>query len=248
MAEARTRRGGPILLVAVALLAFAIAIAWTLADRPEPSAILQAAAYATLRIVSRLRDAGPLGVVGFLALHLMATLLAVPGSWPQMAAGFLFGPMWGAVIGSFASTACATVAFGLARTWLRGPIERRLAHDVRFRAIDAASDHGGAQLVALLRLSPVAPFSVITYLLGLTRVRLRDFVLGSWLGNLPSVLLYAWIGGTAGDLAALLEGRGDAGSGAVQVISLVLTLVASAAVARFARRAIRDALASEAPT
>ena len=59
----------------------------------------------------------------------------------------------------------------------------------------------GWKIVALLRLSPVVPFNLLNYAFGVTRVRLRDYVLASWAGMLPGMVLYVYLGSVAGDLA-----------------------------------------------
>ena len=54
-------------------------------------------------------------------------------------------------------------------------IEKRLAGNPRFAAIDRAIGAEGRKIVFLLRLSPAFPFSLLNYALGLTRVRFADY-------------------------------------------------------------------------
>lgn len=197
---------------------------------------------AILDAVDRIRDAGALGVVAFATVYLLASLLLLPASWVQGAAGFLYGPLLGIPLASLLSTVSAVGAFFLARTWLRGPVERRWASDVRFRAIDGAVEDGGARLVALLRVSPISPFNIVSYLLGATRVRPRAYALGTWAGGLFPVLLYGWIGSTLEDLAELLDGRAAAQAGHLELVGLFVTLVATLLVTRQARRVLHAAL------
>ena len=69
----------------------------------------------------------------------------------------------------------------LARRWVEGRVKR----SPRFRAIDEAVASGGFRLVLLLRLSPLVPFNLLNYMLGLTRVSTRDYILGSVIGMAP---------------------------------------------------------------
>jgi len=188
------------------------------------------------------REAGPVGWFVFGLLYLVCTLLMLPASFLQGSAGFLLGPIAGFGVASAASVCSGLVAFALGRTVLRGPVARRVARDPRFTAIDHAIGDGGTYLVALLRLSPLSPFNVFNYALGLTRVRPRDFALGTWLGSIPAIFLYSWIGSTVGSLADLATGNAS-GDTTVQVVVLVCTVIASLLVARFAQQALKRALA-----
>ena len=49
-------------------------------------------------------------------------------------------------------------------------------------------------MVFLLKLSPLCPFAIMNYALGVTQLRLRDFVLASLVGTVPGTLLYVWLG------------------------------------------------------
>ncbi len=73
----------------------------------------------------------------------------------------------------------------------------------RFAAIDEAVAREGWKIVLLTRLSPAFPFNLLNYAFGLTRVRLRDYVLASWIGMMPGTVMYVYVGSLAGDLAAI---------------------------------------------
>lgn len=191
------------------------------------------------------RGAGPVGWAAFLTVYVLATVAAVPASFLHGAAGFLLGPLTGFAFASVASTGSSCISFLLGRTALRSLVAERASRDPLFRAVDASIGEGGAYLVALLRLSPLAPFNLVSYGLGVTRVPLRQYVLGTWVGSIPPIALFAYIGSTVGDLADLLGGGAVQGL-APRVVVLVCTLVASLLVARFAQRALGRALESRA--
>ncbi len=211
------------------------------------AALLALAAAGTTQIdrmidlLDRVRDAGPAGWLAFAGVYLVATVCAAPASFLQGAAGFLLGPLWGFAAASAASVACSAVNFLLARTVLRRAVTGWMARDPSFRAVDAAIGDGGAYLVGLLRLSPLSPFNVISYALGLTRVSLPSYLLGTWVGSVPAVLLYSYIGSTVRELGDLLDGRSLSSAGP-QAVILGCTAAATVLVARFARRALSEAL------
>ena len=147
------------------------------------------------------RGLGPWGALAFGAVYVGAALAFVPGSVMTLAAGALFGVWWGSVIVSLSSITAAALAFLIARHLARGWVEGLAQRDRRFAAIDQAVREGGWKIVALLRLSPVVPFSLSNYLYGLTPVSFGPYVLASWIAMMPATVLYVSIG-AAGRAAA----------------------------------------------
>jgi uncharacterized membrane protein YdjX (TVP38/TMEM64 family) len=142
-----------------------------------------------------------------------------------------------------AATLGASLAFFVARYVARPWVERRIAANPGFAAIDRAIAAQGRRIVFLLRLSPAFPFNLLNYALGLTRVRFADALVAS-IGMLPGTLLYVYYGKLAGEVAALAAGapvaRGP-GYYAVLGLGLVATLLVTTIVARTASRALREA-------
>jgi uncharacterized membrane protein YdjX (TVP38/TMEM64 family) len=186
-------------------------------------------------------DQGVWGPVAFIAGYALATVALVPGSLLTLAAGAVFGLAAGVVYVFAGAVLGATLAFLVARYAARTAVERRISGDPRFERIDAAIARSGRKIVFLLRLSPVVPFNLLNYALGLTRVRLRDYVIAS-LGMLPGTFLYVYTGRVAGDVAALAGGAAverGAGYYAVLALGLVGTAGATIVITRIARGALR---------
>lgn len=186
---------------------------------------------------------GVWGPVVFAVGYVVATVAFVPGSLLTLAAGAIFGLLEGTLLVLGSATAGAAAAFLVSRYLARGAVERRLAGNPRFAALDRAIGDQGRRIVFLLRLSPVFPFNLLNYALGLTRVRFRDFVAAS-VGMLPGTLLYVYYGKVAGDVARLAAGAGverGAGYYAVLGLGLAATVVVTTVVTRLARRALQEA-------
>jgi uncharacterized membrane protein YdjX (TVP38/TMEM64 family) len=115
------------------------------------------------------------------------------------------------------------------------------------RGVDGAIAAEGFKVVLLQRISPLVPWNALNYGLSLTGVRLRDYVLGSWLGMLPGTLLYVAAGASARSLAAALAGAGDR-PGPWLALLLAAGLAATAAAVALVARAARRALASRSVT
>jgi uncharacterized membrane protein YdjX (TVP38/TMEM64 family) len=186
---------------------------------------------------------GVWGPLVFAVGYAAAVVAFVPGSLLTLAAGAVFGLASGTVIVFVSATVGAILAFLVSRYFARTAIERRIDDNPRFSAIDRAVGEQGRKIVFLLRLSPVFPFNLLNYALGLTQVRLVDYSLAS-IGMLPGTILYVYYGKVAGDVAALAGGAApDKGPAdyAVLVLGLVATILVTALVTRIARRALKQA-------
>jgi uncharacterized membrane protein YdjX (TVP38/TMEM64 family) len=226
-------RGVPSLILAlVGLIALLIAGRWLASLIP--------------RFAVYVESLGPWGPIMFIIGYVLATVALVPGSLLTLAAGALFGLTKGTAIAFLSASLGASAAFLVARYIARGEVERRLAGDQRFVAIDRAISRQGRTIVLLLRLSPIFPFNLLNYALGLTQVRFLDFLIAS-IGMLPGTLLYVYYGSVAGDVARLAAGiplQPSAGSYAVLAIGLLATVTVTVLVTRTARRALHEAIGS----
>jgi uncharacterized membrane protein YdjX (TVP38/TMEM64 family) len=178
----------------------------------------------------------------FVLGYAVATVAFVPGSLLTMAAGAVFGLLTGAGYVLLGALLGSAAAFLIARYVARGPIERRIARTPRFAALDRAVGREGFKIVLLLRLSPLFPYNLLNYALGLTRVRFVDYVVAS-LGMLPGIFLYVYIGRVVGDVAALSAGADverPAGYYVLLIAGLIATVLVTWFVTRLAREALRE--------
>ena len=185
---------------------------------------------------------GRWGPWAFVLGYAAATVAFVPGSLLTMAAGAVFGLLAGAfyvLLGAFLGSAAA---FLIARYAARSPVERRISRMPRFEAIDRAVGREGRKIVLLLRLSPIFPYNLLNYALGLTRVSFVDYLIAS-LGMIPGIFLYVYIGRVVGDVAALAAEAGaqrPPGYYVLLVAGLAATVLVTWYVTRLARRALRE--------
>jgi uncharacterized membrane protein YdjX (TVP38/TMEM64 family) len=130
----------------------------------------------------------------FCVASVIAGLLLLPIWIFAIAAGALFGFGWGLAVAMSSAIVSALAAFLLARYVLRRALERVARRSAAFRAMDAAVAEEGWKVVALLRVSPVMPSGLKSYFLGLTRVRLADYLTASLAGMFPAMLLKVYVG------------------------------------------------------
>ncbi|MEO5824638.1 MAG: TVP38/TMEM64 family protein [Gemmatimonadales bacterium] len=191
-------------------------------------------------VIAGIQGLGRLGPLVFVMAYVAAAILMVPGSLLTLAAGAVFGVVAGSIYVFVGAVLGATAAFLVARYVARGPLERRFADSARFQALDAALGADGRKVVFLIRLSPVFPFTLLNYLLGLTSIRLVDFVVAS-VGMIPGTIAYTYAGKVVGDLGQLAAGGAPVRTPAyygLLAVGFVATIVVTVVVTRIAKRAL----------
>jgi phospholipase D1/2 len=135
-----------------------------------------------------------LGVVIFIPFTAM--MLAVSLSYPPVEAWVL--SLAGAMI-------AAIVTYGLGRYWawsksrtLSRPWIRNLSEEI---------GKGGVWAITLVRLTPVAPFAAVGLVAGGLRLRLLDYLLGTFLGLLPGSFALIWV--SSGAVRWIVAGKGE---------------------------------------
>lgn len=185
---------------------------------------------------------GPSAPAAFVAVYVLLTVALVPNSFLTIASGALFGLFWGTVYSFIASVIGAAAAFLTARVLVRDRLARRIIADARFQRVDRALCRAGLRVVLLIRLSPVFPFSLLNYALGLSGVRFHHYLLGS-ISMLPGTALYVYPGMVAGEVLALGSGHArPRGTDYYLTLAagLVVTALALVLLTRVARRALRE--------
>ena len=193
-------------------------------------------------LLARVQRLGPAAPAAFVLIYACAVVALFPASVLTLAAGAVFGVVQGAALAFAGAVAGSTAAFLLARYAFHDMVARRLASMPRFDAVERAVSAEGRRIVFFLRLSPLVPFNLLNYALGLTTVSLVDYVVAS-AGMIPATLVYAYGGKVAGEALAL-TGQAQVPRNAsyygLLLGGLAATVAATAAITRAARRALSD--------
>ena len=167
-------------LVVLALVTIGAFAAWHWRAVLDPMAIT--------RLIARY----PAAPLGFLAVHVVASLLFVPRTLLAIVGGMLFGVGWGILWAELGSVGGAVAGFLLARYVNSDLIA--FEEGTRFGTIFRQVERGGWRAVALLRLIPAVPHSVANYGLALSRLPLGAYAFGSLIGQLPMTIAYVELG------------------------------------------------------
>lgn len=191
---------------------------------------------------------GVFGPIAFILIYNLATLLFVPGSLLTLKGGCLFGLFWGCIYVLIAAIIGAILAFIIGRYLSRDWVSRQIAKHPKFQAIDQAVAQEGWKIVLLTRLSPIFPFNLLNYAFGVTRVSLKDYILGS-LGIIPGTVMYVYIGSLATNLAMIdanhrpSNTQTQIGELSIQIIGLVATVAVTVYVTKLAQKALKQSVA-----
>ena len=182
---------------------------------------------------------GAWGPLVFVLAYGVAAVLLIPCFPLTIAAGALWGFTLGLIYVMAGATSGAVLAFLSGRYLVRRHVEAYVARYPRLEAIDRAVEAEGLRLVFLLRLSPLVPYTLLNYVLGVSRLRLRDY-LGGMTGIVPVAATYVYAGKVAGDLASLAAGAAPRGTMyyAMIAVGLAATALASILIIRAANRAV----------
>ncbi len=178
------------------------------------------------------------GALATLVAVYLLSLLLVPIIPLIVAAGWLYGPA-AAVLSLTAATASAATAFTVARAMGRKAAAQALLERPRARALADLAAEGGVMTVALVRLSPLLPFTPSNAVMGLTPMRLRDVVVGSAVGMAPGIVLYSWAGSLLPSVEAIERGEAIHGNvvwGLLAVALAAVAILGAAAARRLLRR------------
>ncbi len=170
----------------------------------------------------------------------VAATLFIPASALSLAAGVLFGVWLGTAAVWLGATLAITLSFLIARYAARARVEALSSARPRFAAVDRAVGEQGWKIVALMRLSPVFPFSLQNYLFGVTAIPFWPCWIASTTCIIPGVFMYVYLGYAGGEAAVAVGGASSTDSLrlGLQLVGLLATVVVTVVVARIAARAI----------
>lgn len=185
---------------------------------------------------------GALGGIVFIAIYILATLAFLPAAILTLGAGVIFGVIWGSLYVFIGATLGAVAAFLVGRYVARGWVKQKISSYKKFANIDQAVSKEGLKIVFLIRLSPLFPFNLLNYALGVTSVSLKDYFLASF-GMIPGTIMYVYLGHLAGDLA-LIGNKSQPDNmilhWLIQIIGLIATIAVTVYVTNIAKKALKE--------
>lgn len=213
---------GAILAVFVVL-----ALAWRytpLADHATPDALLHWAA--TVREL-------PLAPVFAFLAFVLGGLIMFPAMLLIVLTASIFEPITAFAISLTGSLASALVVYGIGSLLGRDAV-RKVAGS-KIHTISRQLGRHGLASVLVVRIVPVAPYSVINLIAGASHINVGVFLLGTFLGMVPGIIGMTLFGGQ------LMNALRDPGPGTLAILALVvMVIIGLGAVIRRRLRRLRQ--------
>lgn len=158
------------------------------------------------KALAALKTMGIPGIFLFSGFFILGTLLFFPLSLLAFAGGLLYGLAGGLAIGLTAATAGACLGFLISRYVCREWIHHKLSQRGKFRTFCERVKKNDWKITLLTRLSLFFPFTGANYAFGLTDISFTRYSIMTFLGLIPDMLLYVYLGTISGSIVAYFRG------------------------------------------
>lgn len=144
-------------------------------------------------VITRIRDAGAFGVLILLALQFIQIVVAfIPGEVTQMAAGMLYGPLWGSLLILFGCAVSSAFVYMIVHK-LGAPFVKDMVPEKFLHKFEDFERTGRLDIIVfILFLIPGLPKDTFTYLVPLTDIKIKPFVIITTIARTPGVFLSAY--------------------------------------------------------
>lgn len=156
--------------------------------------------YLDIRLYQDLYASSPFTTAAiFFAVFFIGTACSLPVTGVlALISGVVFGTLTGFCLSSFATTLGGTVALYSTRFLFYELIERRFSAQVEM--VNKGVKKEGALYLFGLRMVPVIPFWTLNLLMGLTSMPVSVFMLATFLGMMPVLMIFAYTGNQLGNI------------------------------------------------
>lgn len=141
------------------------------------------------------KDLGIWAPIAFIAFYTFGVIF-LPSTPFMMLAGLLFGFKLGFFYVLIGSCLNANLVFGISRhlgkDWVENILQKKYLQ--KLGNYNERLERGVIWDLVILRILPIMPFNVLNILMGVSRISLYNYNVGSMFGLLPSILLSVYFG------------------------------------------------------
>ena len=135
-------------------------------------------------------EKGFLGVLAFISMNILQVLLAViPGGPFEVGAGYAFGIVRGTLICDFSMTLAGIIIFLFVRRFGMRFVDLFVSREKVESVHILKSSRKSESIIFLLFLIPGTPKDLLSYLVGLTDMKLSHWIFISAIGRIPAIFL-----------------------------------------------------------
>lgn len=127
-----------------------------------------------------------------LLVYVVGGLLFFPVTVLSLAVAAIFGPVWGPVYGIMGALLSSAILFAIGK--VAGNSGLRKMGGPKVATIDDKLKRSGIVGVAAIRMLPVAPFSLVNLVAGISSIGIVQFLVGTFLGMFPPMIAKGLVG------------------------------------------------------
>ena len=127
-----------------------------------------------------------------LLVYVVGGILFFPVTVLSLAVAAIFGPIWGPIYGIMGALMSSAIMFGVGK--LSGNAGLRKIGGPKVAAVDEKLKRSGIVGVAAIRMLPVAPFSLVNLVAGISSIGIFQFLVGTFLGMFPPMIAKGLVG------------------------------------------------------
>lgn len=143
------------------------------------------------QVIELMQLFGPIGL--FFAMIIQAIISPIPSELVLFTAGASFSFFNAVLFGGLGEMAGAIVSFWISAKYGRRIVEKLIGKE-QLEFSDAWFNKYGAMAVLIGRLMPFIPFDAVSYGAGLTKMKMKKFMLATFVGLIPRTLFYVFLG------------------------------------------------------
>ncbi len=170
----------------ILLFLIAAALVWRLTPLKE---LLNPALVSDWLLTVKGSMAGPFITLG---IYVVGGIVMFPVTVLILATALTFEPVHGFLYSMMGALLSASASYGIGRLMGRNMIRRITGP--KLNSISRKLARRGVMTMAILRIFPVAPFSMVNMVAGASHIRFRDFAIGTALGMAPGMFMVTIIG------------------------------------------------------
>jgi uncharacterized membrane protein YdjX (TVP38/TMEM64 family) len=183
-----------------------------------------------IEVVEYVRSFGAWTAIVYFLLYTMLVTLSFPSTILNITSGILLSFSIALGVSALAALSGACITFLFARYWMKDSIKKKLEHYDSSKQVLELAEDGQWRFVILLRLNPFIPAVLKNYGFGITNISFKQYVWSSFIGQLPLVTLYTYLGWVGGNSMLNSDSHPPTYQWAIlaggAVVSIIMTIVA----------------------
>jgi uncharacterized membrane protein YdjX (TVP38/TMEM64 family) len=134
------------------------------------------------------------GPLLYVLCNVFRPFLLFPAILLGIAGGLAFGPLWGAIYLVIGTVFGAALCFGVARLLKSDRLKCTWPKWLPMEELDDQAVKHGFRTVLFLRLAPVLPWDVVSFMAGMSKVRFWPYFSATIIGSLPGAIAFSYLG------------------------------------------------------